>query len=53
MAEGAIYFRNVNDCFRFEKKLSNQTYMKNNEEQVYDCICKLIPKVDPKKVKVY
>ena len=35
----------------YEKKLSNQTFMKNNEEQVYDCICKLIPKVDPKKSK--
>jgi hypothetical protein len=51
--EGAIYFRNVNDCLRFEKKLSNQTYMKNNKEQVYDCICKVIPNIDPKKVKVY
>jgi|TARA_R110000822_G_scaffold210176_1_gene346016 hypothetical protein len=51
--EGAIYFRNVNDCLRFEKKLSNQTYMKNNKEQVYDCICKVIPSIDPKKVKVY
>ena len=26
--EGAIYFKNVNDCLRFEKKLSNQTYKK-------------------------
>jgi len=51
--EGAIYFRNVNDCLRFEKKLSNQTYMKNNKEQIYDCICKVIPSIDPKKVKVY
>jgi len=51
--EGAIYFRNVNDCLRFEKKLSNQTYMKNNKEQIYDCICKVIPNIDPKKVKVY
>ena len=31
--EGAIYFRNVNDCLRFEKKLSNQTYMKNNKDE--------------------
>tara|TARA_R110002126_G_scaffold65975_2_gene167873 strand:- start:977 stop:1177 length:201 start_codon:yes stop_codon:yes gene_type:complete len=51
--EGAIYFKNVNDCLRFEKKLSNQTYMKNNKEQVYDCICKVIPNVDPKKVRIY
>jgi len=51
--EGAIYFRNVNDCLRFEKKLSNQTYIKNNKEQVYDCICKVIPNIDPEKVKVY
>jgi len=26
--EGTIYFRNINDCLRFEKKLSNQTFMK-------------------------
>ena len=51
--EGAIYFKNVNDCLRFEKKLSNQTYMKNNKEQVYDCICKVIPNVDSKKVRIY
>jgi len=51
--EGAIYFKNVNDCLRFEKKLSNQTYMKNDKEQVYDCICKVIPNVDPKKVRIY
>ena len=51
--EKSIYFRNVNDCLRFEKKLSNQTYMKNNKEQVYDCICKVIPNVDSNKVKVY
>ena len=51
--EGAIYFKNVNDCLRFEKKLSNQTYMKNDKEQVYDCICKVIPNVDSKKVRIY
>jgi len=51
--EGAIYFKNVNDCLRFEKKLSNQTYMKNDKEQVYDCICKVIPNIDPKKVRIY
>jgi len=51
--EGAIYFKNINDCLRFEKKLSNQTYMKNNKEQVYDCICKVIPNIDPKKVRIY
>ena len=51
--ESAVYFRNINDCLRFEKKLSNQVFMKNNEEQVYDCICKLIPNIDANKVKVY
>ena len=51
--EGAVYFRNINDCLRFEKKLSNQVFMNNNEEQVYDCICKLIPNIDANKVKVY
>ena len=28
-------------------------YFKNVNEQVYDCICKVIPSVDSNKVKVY
>ena len=51
--QGGIYFRNANSCMNFKEILSGQTYMKNDEKQVYDCMCKLIPQVDEGKVKVY
>ena len=51
--EGGIYFRNANECINFKEMLSGQSYMKKDEKQVYECMCKLIPKVDPKKVQVY
>ena len=53
VTEGGIYFRNVNDCMSFKNTLTNQSYMKKDEPQVYECMCKLIPEVDPKKVQVY
>jgi len=51
--EGGIYFKDVNDCISFKKKLHNQVIMKNDKEEVYQCMCKLVPTIDPKKVKVY
>ena len=51
--EGGIYFKDVNNCISFKKKLHNQIIMKNNKEEVYQCMCKLVPTIDPKKVKVY
>ena len=51
--ESSIYFKNVNDCLSFKKKLHNQIVMKNNKEEVYQCMCKLAPKIDPDKVRVY
>ena len=51
--EGGIYFKDVNDCINFKKKLHNQVIMKNDKEEVYQCMCKLVPTIDPKKVKVY
>tara|TARA_R110000851_G_scaffold81195_1_gene178266 strand:- start:72 stop:269 length:198 start_codon:yes stop_codon:yes gene_type:complete len=51
--EGGIYFKDVNNCISFKKKLHNQVIMKNNKEEVYQCMCKLVPTIDPKKVKVY
>jgi len=50
---GGIYFQNVNDCMSFKNTLTNQSYIKKDKPQVYECMCKLIPKVDPKKVQIY
>jgi uncharacterized membrane protein len=33
--------------------LHNQTIMKKEEEQTYQCICKLVPKIDEDKVRIY
>ena len=48
-----IYFRSAASCMDFSQMLSNQTYMKDNEKFTYECICKLVPQVDNKKVRVY
>jgi hypothetical protein len=53
VAEGGIYFRSVADCVMFSKYLSKQEYSVNGEAQIYECICKLVPKVNDKKVRVY
>ena len=51
--EGGIYFKNINDCLSYKNKLHNQTIFKGKKEQIYQCMCKLVPKVDPKEVEVY
>jgi len=48
-----IYFQNVNHCIDYRDKLNQQTFMRDDKPQTYECICKLIPFVDTKKVKVY
>ena len=54
VAQGAIYFRNVADCTFYTEYLSNQTYdSATGENMEYNCICKLIPRVDEKKVRGY
>ena len=53
IASGGIYFQNVNHCIDYRDKLNNQTFMKENEPQKYECICKVIPFVDTEKVRVY
>ena len=53
VAEGAIYFRSAADCVMFSNYLSNQEYRIKGETQIYECICKLVPKINEKKVKVY
>jgi len=51
--QGSIYFKSVNDCTFYSKNLSGQTYQTNDGEQIYDCMCKLVPSIDEEKVKVY
>ena len=54
VAQGAIYFRNVDDCTFYTEYLSNQTYdSATGENMEYNCICKLVPRVDEKKVRGY
>jgi len=51
--EGSIYFKNVNDCLSYKNRLHNQIIMKGEKEELYQCMCKLIPKIDPKEVRIY
>lgn len=53
MDKQGIYFRSAVSCMDFKSILSNQSYKRNDEEFVYECICKLVPKVNPNKVRVY
>jgi len=51
--ESSIYFKSVNDCTFYAKNLSNQEFSSKNINKKYDCLCKLVPKVDPQKDKIY
>ena len=51
--EGGIYFKDINNCLSYKERLHNQTIMKDEKEELYQCMCKLIPTIDSKKVKVY
>ena len=48
-----IYFKSVNDCVYYSEKLSGQVFMSENGNQTYECVCKLVPSINPDKVKVY
>ena len=48
-----IYFKSVNDCTYYADKLSGQEFMSVNGNQTYECVCKLVPSINPDKVKVY
>jgi hypothetical protein len=50
---GGIYFKNINDCLYFSERLSNQSINVPIKVEKYQCMCKLIPNIDDKKVKVY
>ena len=49
-----LHFRNVNDCLYYSRYLSEQTYdTAKGKEVIYECMCKVVPNVDTKKVRVY
>ena len=50
---GGVYFQNINDCLYYSERLSNQKIEVPIKVENYKCMCKLIPNIDPKKVKVY
>jgi len=51
--EGGIYFKDVNHCLMYKDKLHDQVVMKGQDEEKYQCMCKLIPNIDPNTVQVY
>jgi len=53
VVHGSIYFRSVKDCMFYSEHLSGQTYDTDQGSDIYKCMCKLIPQVDEKKVRVY
>ena len=54
VAQGAIYFRSVSDCTYYTRYLSEQQYdNQTGQTVIYKCICKLVPRVNEKKVRVY
>ena len=51
---GGVYFKNVNDCLYYSRYLGDQTYDSADGKQIiYECMCKVVPNVDTKKVRVY
>ena len=50
---GGVYFQNINDCLYYSERLSNQKIEVPIKVENYECMCKLIPNIDPEKVKVY
>ena len=50
---GSVYFRSINDCIYYADKLSGQKIKTEQGTKSYDCICKLVPYVNKKKVRVY
>ena len=53
VVQGSIYFKSVKDCTFYSEHLSGQQYDTDNGPKLYDCMCKLVPQVDEKKVRVY
>ena len=51
--DAKIYFKDVNNCLYYAEKLNEQSVQIPEKVESYKCMCKLIPNIDPKKVKVY
>ena len=51
--QGSIYFKSVKDCSYYSENLSGQQLETQNGTKEYKCICKLVPKIDEKKVRIY
>ena len=51
--QGSIYCKSIVDCSFNSENLSGQVYDTDEGSQVYNCMCKLIPRIDDKKVRVY
>ena len=53
IVNGGIYFKSVKDCTFYSENLSGQQLETQNGTKEYKCICKLVPKIDDKKVRIY
>ena len=51
--QGAIYFKSAVDCTFYSKELSGQRFDTPTGSEEYNCMCKLVPSVNPDKVRVY
>ena len=51
--QGSIYFKSVVDCMFYQDHLSGQQLETDNGMKDYNCMCKLVPQIDDKKVRVY
>ena len=53
VASGSIYFKSIRDCLFYSKHLSGQQLKTKDGMKQYNCMCKLVPQIDPDKVRVY
>tara|TARA_Y100000816_G_C25591989_1_gene317730 strand:+ start:161 stop:370 length:210 start_codon:yes stop_codon:yes gene_type:complete len=51
--QGTMYFQNMDTCKYFRDGLSNQTIKMGEETKSYNCWCKMIPAVNPNKVRIH
>ena len=50
---GSIHFRSAVDCTFYSEELSGQKFDTPTGTKEYNCICQLVPNIDPDKVRVY
>jgi hypothetical protein len=53
VASGSIYFKSIRDCLFYSKHLSGQQLETKDGIKEYNCMCKLVPQIDPEKVRIY